>query len=338
MQFQQQKAYYAHNPDFEGMTMLAKPAKLHLLIVGALCLLLASLALPRMSVAAGSGDQIKAIVNGIVITNSDVAKRINFLKLRRTKGNLPKLAVDEMVNEVLMRTEIIRTGTSVSTDEVDAAFGRFAKNNKMTEAQLSMILDKAGIGVAHFKGYVGVQMSWPRTVQNRFGSNGNRMTQSQFIARLKQDNGQKPKTNEYFLQQVIFVVPESKRGKIEAKRKAEAEASRKKYPGCAQAKAFAAGYLDVSIRDIGRILEPQLPDAWKDDIIKVPLGGTTSVKVTDKGIEYLAVCKKREVSDDFAAQVMYEAKDLQTAEKETGDPDSKKYVDELRKNATIIMR
>ena len=62
---------------------------------------------------------------------------------------IDKLAV-ELVNEVLMRTEIIRTGTSVSTDDVDAAFGRFATNNKMTQAQLSMVLDKAGIGVAHF--------------------------------------------------------------------------------------------------------------------------------------------------------------------------------------------
>jgi peptidyl-prolyl cis-trans isomerase SurA len=338
MQFQQRKAYDAQNPDFEGMRMFVKPVKLHLLIVGALCLLLAAIAEPHASMAAGGGDQIKAIVNGIVITNGDVAKRLNFLKLRRTKGNLQKLAVEEMVNEVLMRTEIIRTGTSVSTDDVDAAYGRFAKNNKMTEAQLSMILDKAGIGVAHFKGYIGVQMSWPRAVQARFGSSNNRMSQSKFIARLKQDNGQKPKTNEYFLQEIIFVIPESKRGKIDAKRKAEAEASRKKYPGCAQAMGFAAGYLDVSVRDIGRILEPQLPDFWKDDLLKTSVGGTTPAKATEKGVEYLAVCKKREVSDDFAAQVIYEAKDLQTAEKDAANSDSQKYLDELRKNASIIMR
>ena len=320
------------------MTMFAKPAKLHLLLVGALCLLLASIAEPRASMAAGGSEQIKAVVNGVVITSGDVAKRVNFLKLRRSKGNIQKLALDEVINEVLMRTEIIRTGTSVSTDDVDAAYGRFAKNNKMTEAQLGMILNKAGIGIEHFKAYIGVQMSWPRTVQARFGGGNGRMSQSTFIARLKQDNGQKPKTNEYFLQQVIFVIPEAKRGKIDGQRKAEAEASRKKYPGCAQAKIFAAGYRDVSIRDVGRILEPQLPDLWKEDIIKAPVGGTTTPKVTEKGVEYLTVCKKREVSDDFAAQVMYEAKDLQTAEKDAANSDSQKYVDELRKNATIVLR
>jgi peptidyl-prolyl cis-trans isomerase SurA len=311
-------------------------ATLRSLFAGVLSLALAAAVMPQASMAAG-GEQIKAVVNGVVITTGDVAKRVNFLKLRRTPGNLQKQATDELVNEVLERTEIIRTGMSVSTDDVDAAYTRFAKNNHMSEAQLSTILEKAGIGVQHFKGYIGVQMSWPRVVQARYGTGGSRMTTQQLVTRLKQDNGQKPKTNEYFLQQIIFVVPQSKQN-ITGKRKAEAEASRKKYPGCAQAKIFAAGYRDVSVHDIGRVLEPQLPDFWKDDLLKTPAGGTTPAKVTEKGVEYLSVCKKREVSDDFAAQVMYEAHDLQKAEKDAADPDSKKYIEELRKNATIVMR
>jgi peptidyl-prolyl cis-trans isomerase SurA len=316
--------------------MFAKLAHLRLLIAGILCLSVALMAAPGISLAAS--EQIKAIVNGVVITSGDIAKRINFLKLRRTPGNLPKVALEELTNEVLMRTEIIRTGMSVSTDEVDAAFARFAKNNHMTAQQMTAIMDKAGIGAQHFKGYIGVQMSWPRVVQARFGAGGSRMTSSQFIARLKQDNGQKPKTNEYFLKQVIFVVPEAKRAKIMGKRKSEAEASRKSFPGCKDAKIFAAGYRDVAIRDIGRVLEPQLPEVWKDAILKTPQGGTTPTQATERGIEYLVVCQKREVADDFAAQIVYEAKDLEKAEKDSADPSSKQYLDELRKNATIIVR
>ncbi len=232
--------------------MFLKLANLRSLIVGVLCLILAAIAIPQAAMAAS--EQIKAIVNGVIITSGDVAKRVNFLKLRRTAGNLQKVATDEIVNEVLMRNEIIRTGMSVSTDDVDAAFARFAKSNKMQVAQLSAVLEQTGIGVAHFKAYIGVQMSWPRVVQARYGAGGGRMTTQQFIARLKQDNGQKPKATEYFLQQVIFVVPDSKRAAITGKRKAEAEASRAKYPGCDQAKVFAATMHDVSIRNVGRIL------------------------------------------------------------------------------------
>ncbi len=89
------------------------------------------------------------------------------------------------------------------------------------------------------------------------------MTEQDYVTKLKENQGKKPSTTEYILQQVIFVVPESKRGKITGKRKSEAEASRKSYPGCETAKTFAAGYRDVSVRNLGRFLEPELPPDWK---------------------------------------------------------------------------
>jgi peptidyl-prolyl cis-trans isomerase SurA len=315
--------------------MFAKLASLRSLIFGAASLMLAATVLPQPAMAA-SGAQIKAVVNGVVITSSDVAKRAAFLRLRRAPGN-GQTARQELVDEVLMRNEIIRTGNSVSTTEVDAAYARFAANNNMSTTQLSGLLRQAGVGEEHFKAYIGIQMSWPKVVQMRFGSGG-RMTNEKFIARLKTDNGKKPVTTEYFLQQVIFVIPASKRSKLTGKRKSEAEASRKSYPGCDGAKVFAATMRDVSIREIGRVLEPQLPEEWKPFVIKAEVGGTTPARATDRGVEYIAICKKRQVSDDFAAQIVYEAQDLEKAEKEGDNPDSKKYLEELRKAAQIDLR
>lgn len=314
--------------------MMSKMTNLRSLIIGAASLVIAAVALPHAAMSA-DGSQIKAVVNGSVITSGDIAKRVAFLRLRHAPGNLPKLAQEELVDEALMRAEIIRTGNSVSTTDVDAAYERFAKNNKMNTEQLSKLLGMAGVGVDHFKGYIGVQMSWPRAVQARFGG---QKSSIDLVGRIKADGGKKPTTTEYFLQQVVFVVPESKRAKVTGKRKSEAEASRKRYPGCDQAKVFAATMLDVSIIDIGRVLQPQLPEIWKAEIEKAAVGGTTSPKVTEKGVEYLAVCKKREVSDDLAAQVVYQAKDLEMAEKDSGNPDSKAYVEELRKKSQIELR
>ncbi|MDH6266800.1 peptidyl-prolyl cis-trans isomerase SurA [Rhizobium sp. SG_E_25_P2] len=305
------------------------------LVAGAVIFALSATLAPEPAMAAGDG--VAAIVNGVVITDGDVAKRAAFLRLRRAPGAGAQKAREELVNETLMRNEIIRVGASVSTDDVDAAFARFAGSNKMTVPQLTQILSKAGVTAEHFKSYIGIQMSWPRAVNSRYGASG-QMSAQDFIVRLQKDNGKKPVTNEYILQQVIFVIPASKKGKITGKRKSEAEASRKQYPGCAGAKAFAAGLHDVSIREIGRVLEPQLPAAWKDDLLKTSVGGTTRPQVTDRGVEYIAVCKKREVSDDFAAQVVYQAQDLEKAEKQGQDPNSVKYLDELRKRAQIELR
>mgnify|MGYP000488747723 FL=1 len=290
---------------------MSKMTKLRTLVIGAAALMVAATAMPQAAMSA-NGSQIKAVVNGVVITSGDVAKRIAFLRLRGA-GNGPKIAQQELIDEVLMRAEIIRTGNSVSTDDVDAAFARFAKNNKMSVEQLTQVLGKAGVGADHFKSYIGVQMSWPRVVNARFG--GQKMSNDNLVDRLRKDGGKKPTTTEYILQQVVFVVPESKRAKITGKRKSEAEASRKSYPGCAQAKVFAATMRDVSIIEIGRVLAPQLPEKWKTEIEKAAVGGTTSAQVTEKGVEYLAICKKREVSDDLAAQVVYQATDLEKAEK-----------------------
>jgi peptidyl-prolyl cis-trans isomerase SurA len=312
-------------------------AKVRSLYFGAASLLLAAFIVPQTHIPARA-EQIAATVNSIVITSGDVAKRVNLLKLQRAGGNVKQKATEELVNEVLQRQEIIRTGTSVSTDDVDAAFARFAKNNKMSTEQLTEILKRAGIGAEHFKAYIGVQMSWPKTVSARYGGGGNRMSNEDFVTKLKANQGKKPTVTEYFLQQVIFVVPESKRAKITGKRKAEAEASRKSYPGCAQAKVFAAGFKDVSIRDVGRVIEPALNPEMKEMLAKVPVGGTTKTNVSALGVEYFAICKKREVSDDFAAQVTYQTEDLGKAKEEGESKNAKKYLEELKKMNEVTIR
>jgi peptidyl-prolyl cis-trans isomerase SurA len=311
-------------------------AKVRTLCLGAASLLLAAMAVaPTFKPA--FAEQIAATVNSIVITSSDVGKRVNFMKLRGEKGNLQQKAKQELVDEVLMRQEIIRTGTSVSTEDVDAAFARFAKNNRMSPEQLTQILTRAGIGPEHFKAYVGVSMSWPRTVGARFGGSVGGMSQDQFIAKLKENNGKKPTVTEYVLRQVIFVVPEKKKAQA-GKRKSEAEASRKSFPGCKDAKIFAAGYKDVSVREPIRVMETQFPEEMRAEMAKLSEGQTSKVTLGAYGAEFYAICKKRQVSDDLAAQVTFESQDLDKAKKEGENPNAKKYLEDLRKQNTVTIR
>jgi peptidyl-prolyl cis-trans isomerase SurA len=311
-------------------------AKVRSLYLGVASLLLAAVASPVFH-APARAEQIAATVNTTVITDGDVKRRIAFMRLRGEKGNLPQKAKQELVDEALMRTEIIRTSTSVSQDDVNGAFDRFAKNNKMTPAQLTDVLKRAGVGADHFKAYIGVSMSWPRTVSMRFGGGGNRMTNDQFVARLKENNGQKPTVTEYMLQQVIFVVPEKKRASA-GKRRAEAEASRKSYPGCKQAKVFAAGFKDVSVREVGRIIEAQMSEDMKKQLAGLSEGQTTKVTMGNFGPEYFGICKKRTVSDDMAAQMAFQAQDLDKAKAEGENPNAKKYLEELRKQNSVTIR
>ncbi len=270
------------------------------------------------------------MVDNVAITTADIARRTAFLRLQHQKGNLSGMARQQLIDEELKRREIARLQMSVSTDEVDAAFARFAGNNKMSVKQLSQILDHAGVGAPHFKAYIAIQMSWPRAVGARFAqakSNGADLAQRLGGAK------EKPVTTEYFLQQVVFVIPESKRGKITGKRKAEAEASRAKFPGCDTSKVFAAGYRDVSIIELGRVLLPAMPPEWKP-LIEKAKGNTTGTRVTPRGVEYLAICKQRQVNDDYAAETVFRAEDL-GKQKGGKDPNEEAYLTELRKKAHI---
>lgn len=316
--------------------MVSGKTAIRALVAGAAALVFAVTSEPGGS-QAFAASEVKAVVNSAAITSGDIAKRVAFLRLQHQKGDA-KTAEEQLIEETLKRQEIARVRMSVSTQDVDAAYGRFAANNKMSTDQLGQILDRAGVGADHFKNYIAVSMSWTRVVNARYGSSS-RMSSADLVARMNENNKQKPVTTEYVLQQIIFVIPESKKNAITAKRKAEAEASRSKYPGCDQAKVFAATMRDVSVRDLGRVLAPELPSDWKP-LVEAAKGTTTSTRVTNQGVEYLAICRQRQVSDDVAAEMVFREEDLgkQKDQKGAGEENSKKYVDELRQKAQIIYR
>jgi len=301
----------------------------------AVAVLAASVTIQPVVREAQAASEIAAVVNRTPITSTDVSRRAAFLRLQHQKADT-KSAREAMVDEILKRQEIARMKMSVSTEDVDKAFERFSASNKMNTQQMSQILDRAGVGVEHFKNYIAVQMSWPRLVNARYGGGRNRMSSQELVTRMM-ENKEKPVTTEYFLQQVIFVVPAAKRNAILAKRQKEANASRSKFPGCDQSKQFAATMLDVSVRSLGRVLAPELPEEWKP-LIEKASGGTTATRVTERGVEFLAICNQRQVSDDFAAEVVFRAEDLTKAQKEGENPNDKKYLDELRGKAQIEYR
>jgi len=304
------------------------------MIASAVFAMLAAFASPQTG-SAFAASEVRVVVNGTAITSGDVAKRQAFLRLQHQNADA-KAAEEQLVEQTLKQQEIARVRMSVSKDDVDASFARFATGNKLTTDQMTQILERAGVGVAHFKAFIAVQMSWPRLVNARYGSSA-RMSNSDLVARMM-ENKQKPETTEYILQQMIFVVPASKKG-IVGQRKSEAEASRSKYPGCDQAKVFAATMRDVSVRDLGRVLAPELPAEWKP-LVEQAKGNTTATRVTDRGVEYIAICSQRQVSDDQAAEMVFRQEDLDKAKAAKNappeNPNAQKYLDELRKKAQIM--
>jgi peptidyl-prolyl cis-trans isomerase SurA len=281
-----------------------------------------------------AASEIKYVVNNVPITSYDIQRRAAFLKLQHRKGNLNKLAADELVEQTLRVAETRRLGIKVSDQQVNDAYKRFASSNKMTLKQLDDIMHQAGVTPEHFKQFIGSQIGWNQALQSRYREQGGSMSEQDVVQRMLQQGGSKPTATEYMLQQVIFVVPPKERGKIGA-RKREAESMRARFNGCNNTREFAKGLIDVTVRDLGRVLAPELPSDWADQIKKTKIGGTTGVRETDRGVEFIGICSAREVSDDQVAKMVFQSEGTQDQQAEQLN---KKYMTELRERARIIER
>lgn len=298
-------------------------------------LLLAAVAVPAgISITPAHASEIKYIVNGAPVTSYDIQRRVAFMKLQHRKGNLNKLATDEMIEQTLRVAEMKRLGINVSNQQVDQAFKRFADSNKMSIKQLNGVLGQAGVTAEHFKEFIRAQMGWNQALSARYRAQGGSMSEQDVVQRMLQQGGSKPSATEYMLQQVIFVVPAKERGNV-GKRQREAEAMRARFSGCDSTRQFAKGLIDVTVRDLGRVLAPELPPEWADQIKKTRPGGATGVRKTDRGIEFIGVCSSREVSDDKVAKMVFQSEGTKDDQAQAMD---KKYIAELREKARIVER
>lgn len=278
-------------------------------------------------------SEIKYVVNDIPVTTGDIAHRAAFLKLQRKKGD----AAQEMIDQTLRMAEAKRLGIRISDAQVEAAYQRFASSNKMQLSQLDGVMAKSGVSKEHFKEFIRAQMAWNQALSARYrsGDGTGAVSEQDLVRKMLEKGGAKPSATEYMLQQVIFVVPAAERSATLAKRKREADAMRTRFNGCNTTREFAKGLIDVTVRDLGRVLAPQLPADWAEQVKATKVGGATPTRETDRGVEFIGICSSREVSDDKVAQMVFQG---ESSGDKNADELSKKYVDELKAKARIVKR
>lgn len=278
-------------------------------------------------------SEIKYVVNDIPVTTGDIAHRAAFLKLQRKKGD----AGQEMIDQTLRMAEAKRLGIRITDAQVEAAYQRFASSNKMQLGQLDGVMEKSGVGKSHFKEFIRAQMAWNQALSARYrsGDGTGAVSEQDLVRKMLEKGGSKPSATEYMLQQVIFVVPAAERSATLGKRKREADAMRARFSGCNTTREFAKGLIDVTVRDLGRVLAPQLPQDWAEQIKATKVGGATVTRETERGVEFIGICSSREVSDDKVAQMVFQG---ESSGDKNADELSKKYVDELKAKARIVKR
>ncbi|AGF74349.1 peptidyl-prolyl cis-trans isomerase SurA [Bartonella australis AUST/NH1] len=280
-------------------------------------------------------SEIAVVVNGNAITNYDIQRRASFLKLQQKQGNLLAQAKNELIDEMLKNIELKNRDIEVSDDEVNSAFEAFVTQNHMTFDQINEILAQFDLTEGYFKAYIRGQIGWGRLVSARYQAENVLLTEQEVAHRILKNGGVKPSTNEYTLQQIIFVIPARRRSEILGRRQYEANNFRAHFRGCNNTRNQAKGILDVTIRDLGKMLEPQLPSGWEGAIRATPIGKMTKPQETQNGIEAVAVCQIKRVSDDRVAQLIFSIQDNQKNISGKLEALNGKYLKELRQRARI---
>ena len=288
-----------------------------------------------VAVAQAQSSEIKYVVNNIPVTSYDIQRRAAFLRLQNRGGNVQKIAADEMIDQAIRAAEMRRLKINVSDDQVASAYERFARSNNMSSSQMDNVLSQAGVTRAHFVEFIRSQMGWGQVVSARESAPGGRISEQDAVQRMLQQGGNKPTATEYMLQQVIFVIPAKERNAKMGVRTREAEALRQRFRGCDSTREFAKGLIDVTVRDLGRVLETELPPDWEKQIKSTRAGSATAPKQTERGVEFIGICSSREVSDDRVAQMVFQAEQGGGA---SDDAAADKLMKELRSKAQIVRR
>lgn len=300
----------------------------------AVFLLAAGLFVPLvLSGGPANAAEILYIVDNRPITSYDISRRAAFLRLQQRGGNAQQVAAEELIDEAVRRAEISRLRINISDDQVNEAYERFARTNDMNVQQLNQIMNESGVTPGHFREFIRTQMGWSQAVSRRGGPTA--LSEQEVARRIRDQGGVKPTATEFVLQQVIFVIPTAERGAKMAARRREAEGVRQRFQGCEATRQVVRGMLDVTVRDLGRFVEQELPDDWASMIRATAAGSTTGVRDTDRGVEFVAICAKREISDDRVAQMVFSQ---QGAESQDTDAISQSYTTELRQRANIVRR
>lgn len=289
---------------------------------------------PLTGVQTTQASDIKVVVNNQAVTSYDIAKRRAFLKLQRRKGNLTEQATKELVDEALKRFAFERAGYRIPDSRVDQAFANFARSNNMSVKQMTQVLNQAGVTARHFKEFVRVQIGWGQLVAAQSRSRGGLMNEQDVVAKMLERGGPKPTSTEYTLQKVIFVVPQSRRKSDLARRRNEANQMRGRIGDCSNTIALAAQLRDVTVQDLGRVLELRLPERWRGEISGLQAGQSTRPQDSEHGVEFIIVCRARTVSDDRVAQLQFSTEALENGNSQAGDDLLKK----VRESARIQYR
>ncbi len=300
-------------------------------VVAAACVITAT-AIPGRVFA----QQVVLIVNGDVITNYDIEQRTKFIMLSTHKQTTRDEVIEDLINEKLKTQSGRKYKVEVTDKDIDQSYAGMARNMHLTPEQLTQALAQGGVEPSTLKSRIKADIVWQQIIRGKFQSLL-QVRDKDVIAALetrKKDDAGKAEVADigydYVLRPILFVVPHGNTEIAESRRR-DAEALRQRFTNCDSGLPMARALRDVVIRDTITKNSGDLAPALREILDKTELGHLTSPETTQQGIEFFALCEKKETNLDTPEKREIREQ-LFTKEFQS---QAKRYLRELRRQAMI---
>ncbi len=268
--------------------------------------------------------------NDSPITNYDIAQRMKLLSILRMPASA-QAATESLVEDRLKLLETRKYGISVSEQEISNEATRDAGERKISPQQLSAGIQRAGIDKNHWQEHWRAAYSWRGLV----GAINKAVSVSEEEVRAEmQKKGSTIGSQEFRLQQVIFVVPASASVATYNARFSEATNLRSRFRDCTAGLQLARALRDVAIQPQISRRANTLSAELVSTLDRTPVGQLSPPSRGPTGVEMLAVCGKSDAGSGSSASESI--RDTLLMRKLQVDAE-KRYA-ELRKRAVIVKK
>jgi len=241
-----------------------------------------------------------AIVNGDVITDTDIDQRLNLVlaanqgevsEEERTRLRLQVLR--NLIDEKLQIQEATSKEVTIPQPEIEQAFGRVAGNFKMNPAQFAEYLGVRGTSPTSMKQQIHAELAWSRLLRRRvepFINVGDDEVQA-LIDRLNAAKG----TDEYRIAEIFLTATPENAEQVRENAQRIVEQVRQGGSFVAYARQFSEASTAAVGGDLGWVRAPQLSEELQPVVESLPEGQVSNPIQIQGGFAIIALVDKRQV-------------------------------------------
>lgn len=249
-------------------------------------------------------DRIVAVVNDEVITERELASRVE-LALRQMRqqgaplpprGDIERQLLERTINDRVQMQHAQDIGMRVDDPELDRAIARIAEQNKLSLAQLRQALAKDGVPFDKFREDIRSEILISR-LRDREVAQRIVVTEAEIDNFIQNQKAQSGRGDEFNVSHILVSVPENATPDQLQQRRARAEQALKQIQGGSDFRQVAASFSDAPEALQGGLLgwreSDRLPTLFLDALRPLQTGQTSEILRSPNGFHILRLNERR---------------------------------------------